>query len=133
MTRVNAGICPSKLHQLHLLAEWREITMVPAALRRRLRSLAPDKIRKRISRQFTLNQGHVVFFYDKMTFLMARFDLIAQEMRRRGYQPDMSRREAFYGFHHTWYNNWYPTEIDNNIVAERIALRISEKPHLYEI
>ena len=132
MTRVNAGINPRELHRAHLVAELREITMVPASLLRSLRTRTSKSILKEIPRSFTLNTGHVKFFYNKMTFLSNRFHLLADEMERRGYIPDRTRGIAFSDFDPIWDNNWTPTEKDNDVVRERIALRISEKPHLYQ-
>lgn len=132
MTRVNAGLDPRTLHRAHLIAEIREITMVPASLRRSLRTKHTRKILSEIPKQFTLNSGHVKFFYDKLSFLQNRFHSLANEMIRRGYAPDESRVVAFDGFPPEFYNDWAATEYDNDIVRARIALRISEKPHLYK-
>ena len=52
MTRINI-IPVSELYDQHLIAEYREITMVPAALDRTLKS--------KIAQQYTLNKGHVYF------------------------------------------------------------------------
>lgn len=131
MTRINSNLDPKSLKRMHLVAELREITMVPAALRRSLRTKTPEDVLKSIPKKFTLNAGHVKFFYDKQAFLRNRFVLLAAEMVRRGYSPDLTRIEAFDGFEPVWYNSWTSTEEDDNIVRERIALRISEKPHLY--
>tara|TARA_B100000508_G_C11461758_1_gene279572 strand:- start:2338 stop:2748 length:411 start_codon:yes stop_codon:yes gene_type:complete len=132
MTRVNADLDPRDLTRLHLIAEIREITMVAGSLKRSLKSKDVDSVIKRIPEQFTLNQGHVMFFYDKLDFLRRRFNRLADEMERRGYSPDRERIHAFDGFNDKLYNDWTATEDDNDIVRERIRLRISEKPHLYE-
>jgi len=131
LTRVNAGIPPRELHRAHLVAELREITMVPSSLARSLRTRTPDDILKNIPMVFTLNKGHVSFFYDKLGYLLKRFYLLADEMGRRGYNPDRTRAKYIEGFESLWYGDWSPTEADNDIVRERIRLRISEKPHLY--
>lgn len=132
MTRINADINPKELKRAHLLAEWREITMVPAALRRSLNSKSMNEVFRKIPPKFTLNSGHVTYFYDKMEFLKQRFVRIAAELVSRGYEPDMSRIVAFDGLPKEFYGNWKATETDNNIVRGRIALRISQKPHLYK-
>jgi deoxyribonuclease (pyrimidine dimer) len=132
MTRINADINPSELKRAHLIAEWREITMVPAALRRSLNSKSINSVLRSIPSGFTLNTGHVTFFYDKQQFLRDRFDKIAAEMVSRGMVPDISRKDAFDGLPKDFYGNWKATESDNNVVRERIALRISQKPHLYK-
>lgn len=131
MTRVNANLDPRELKRAHLLAELREITMVPASLKRSLRTQTPEKILQKIPKKFTLNQGHVLFFVNKLGFLKNRFDALCNEMVRRGYTPDRTRAIAFEGVDSIWYGDWEATEEDNNIVRERIALRISQKPHLY--
>jgi deoxyribonuclease (pyrimidine dimer) len=131
MTRVNADIDPKLLHRLHLIAELREITMVSGSLKRSLMTRSKLMVLSGIPKKFTLNTGHVKFFYNKLTFLQNRFDRLCNEMERRGYHPDRSRRQSFDGFDDRFYNDWTSTPEDDDIIHERIALRISEKPHLY--
>jgi deoxyribonuclease (pyrimidine dimer) len=131
MTRINAGVEPSELKRMHLVAEWREITMVPASLKRSLKTKTPHEVLEKISPQFTLNKGHVSFFYDKMNYLKRRMKRIAEEMNRRGYLVDYSRFSAFDGIDKMFFNEWNETEKARNIVLERINFRISQKPHLY--
>lgn len=132
MTRINSNLDPKTLKRMHLVAELREITMVPAALRRSLRTKHPSDILASIPAKFTLNTGHVKFFYNKLAFLQRRFDALADEMERRGYSPDWSRKTAFGNFDKAWYGNWESTPDDDKIVQERINFRISQKPHLYK-
>lgn len=132
MTRVNANIPPSELKRAHLIAELREIIMVPASLRRSLRTKSINDVLRSIPPKFTLNTGHVKFFYNKQNFLIDRFQQLCDEMERRGYVPDKERVSAFDGLPKEFYNSWQATEVDNNIVRERIAFRISQKPHLYK-
>ena len=132
MTRINSNVDPKTLKRMHLVAELREITMVPASLRRSLRTKSKEAVLKSVPANFTLNKGHVTFFYDKLGFLIQRFDRLADEMARRGYVPDRTRINAFNGFDKDWYGHWTATEVDNAIVQERINFRISQKPHLYK-
>lgn len=132
MTRINANLPPKELTRAHLVAELREITMVPASLRRSLKTKSMTEVCNKIPPKFTLNKGHVTFFYDKIGFLKRRFHMLADEMERRGYFVDRSRDRAFDGFDERWQGDWQSNETDNNIVRERIALRISQKPHLYK-
>jgi len=132
MTRINSDLDPKTLKRQHLIAEYREITMVPAALRRSLRTKSKADIIKSIPKKFTLNAGHVTFFYDKQEFLRKRFHRLCEEMNRRGYKYDSSREIPFVGFDPAFNNDWNSTPEDDNIVNERIALRISQKPHLYK-
>ena len=131
MTRINSNIDPKLLHRRHLIAELREITMVPAALRRSLRTRNKEKILSSIPAKFTLNGGHVTFFYDKQLFLKKRFMRLADELVRRGYNPDYGRAAAFDNFDSEWVNDWESTLDDDRLVLDRINLRISQKPHLY--
>jgi len=132
MTRINSDLDPQTLKRMHLVAELREITMVPASLRRSLRTKSASEVMRSIPKTFTLNKGHVTFFYNKLGFLSKRFDKLASEMERRGYSPDRSRRVAFDGFDKMWYGEWQSTPADDAVVTERINLRISQKPHLYK-
>lgn len=132
MTRINAGVKVTELHRRHLVAELREITMVPAALRRSLRTRSVDSILSTIPVSFSLNTNHVKFFYNKLSFLQTRFGELAAEMVRRGYHPDHSRIVAFEGFPPEFYGQWTPTPESRNIVLSRITQRIAEKPWLYE-
>lgn len=132
MTRINSDLDPKTLKRMHLIAELREITMVPAALKRSMRTKSTAAILKSIPKKFTLNAGHVTFFYDKQKFLMNRFMKLTAEMERRGYSPDQGRVMAFIGFDAEFNKNWEATPEDNALVQERINLRISQKPHLYK-
>lgn len=133
MTRINSGVNPEELHQRHLIAEYREITMVPAALKRALRTKTIDSVLKSIPRKFSLNKGHVSFFYDKQLYLVHRFNRLIDEMKKRGYNYDQYRDVAFMENIPTiFYGDWKETEEARNEVIERIRLRVSEKPHLYK-
>lgn len=132
MTRINSDLDPRLLKRMHLVAELREITMVPASLRRSLRTKTKEAVLKSVPANFTLNKGHVTFFYNKLNFLRDRFEGLINEMWRRGYTPDATRIQAFNGFDEEFYGDWTATEADNAIVQERINFRISQKPHLYK-
>ena len=132
MTRINSDLDPKNLKRMHLVAELREITMIPAPLRRSIEARTAEEIHNGIPKDFTLNKGHVTFFYNKLKFLIKRFNKLADEMERRGYSPDRTRIEAFDGFDKQWYGDWESSDKDDEIVIERINFRISQKPHLYE-
>jgi deoxyribonuclease (pyrimidine dimer) len=63
MTRINI-IPVEEFMDQHLSAEYRKITMVPASLTRTLLSKTGLDYKK-IPKSYTLNKGHVYFFYDK--------------------------------------------------------------------
>ena len=63
MTRINI-IPANELYDQQLIDEYREITMVPAALKRTLNS-KNGLVKSKISNKYTLNSGHVYFFIIK--------------------------------------------------------------------
>jgi len=85
MTRINSDIDPKQLMDQHLMAEYRELPMVLSSLRRSLRTQSEREILKKIPPRFTLNKGHVLFFYNKLTFLKDRYTRIVDELLNRGY------------------------------------------------
>ena len=130
MTRINI-VEPSELTDQHLIAEYREITMVPGSLKRTLVSKIGYKESK-VPKQYTLNTGHVYFFYNKGKYLYKRYREIVIEMKLRGFNPDRNRkfpRDIF--IDNNLYNDWMPTMEDYKIIRQRIAERISSKPDWY--
>lgn len=130
MTRINL-VEPTELYDQHLVAEYRELFMVGSALQRSLRSPKWESNRKKYPKQFTLNTGHVSFFYDKGQYLDNRYQALIAEMKRRGMTPDPSRTFKREQWPDELYQDWTPSERDKNIVRERIAKRVSQKPDWY--
>jgi deoxyribonuclease (pyrimidine dimer) len=129
MTRINI-IPVSELTDQHLIAEYREITMIPAALTRTLNSKS-GFIKKKIPDRFTLNTGHVYFFYDKGLYLYNRYDNIVEEMILRGFNPDLKRIFPKDIFPFELFNDWTPTIKEQKIVRRRIKEKIAMKPSWY--
>lgn len=130
MTRINL-VPVEDLKNKHLLAEYREMPMVPASLNRTLKS-KKGLVRSRISKKYTLNAGHVYFFYDKGKFLDDRYSRIVEEMKKRGWNPDPNRIFPATIFkENNLYGDYEPSNDEINISNNRIQLRISQKPHLY--
>ena len=129
MTRINI-IAVSELTDQHLIAEYREITMIPAALTRTLNSKS-GFIKKKIPDRFTLNTGHVYFFYDKGLYLYNRYDNIVEEMILRGFNPDLKRIFPKDIFPFELFNDWIPTMKEQEIVRSRIKEKIAMKPSWY--
>jgi deoxyribonuclease (pyrimidine dimer) len=129
MTRINI-IPPDELMDQHLVAEYREITMVPAALNRTLKSKTGFNL-NRVSKDYTLNAGHVYFFYNKGKYLDKRYKELVNEMKARGMNPDPSRKFPKEGYPKELFNDWTPTVVEQDIARERINKRISEKPNWY--
>lgn len=134
MTRINL-VDPKELADQHVFAEWREIKMVPAALKRSLKSKNPHQILNSIPKEFTLNKGHVTFFYDKMQYLSDRYDLLSEELRQRGFRKDLewnSFNEYCEGIPSVFFKSYNPSSNAITIIRERIQERISMKPHWYK-
>lgn len=129
MTRINI-ISPSELTDQHLIAEYREITMVPGSLQRTLRSKGGLDKRK-IKKVFTLNEGHVYFFYDKGKYLDKRYDELVDEMKSRGFKPNPERKFPREVFVEGLYNDWFPSFDEQKIIRERIDEKIAMKPSWY--
>ena len=129
MTRINI-IPVSELTDQHLIAEYREITMIPAALTRTLNSKS-GFIKKKIPDRFTLNTGHVYFFYDKGLYLYNRYDNIVEEMILRGFNPDVKRLFPKGIFPSELFNDWTPNIEDQELVRDRIKEKIAMKPNWY--
>ena len=128
MTRIN--IVPvEELTDQHLMAEYREIFMIGSALQISLKSKDWDP--KRIPKKFTLNTGHVMFFYNKGKYLYNRYEQIKEELTKRNFKLDKSRLFKVTQFPTEYYNDWEPTKEDQAIVWQRIEERIQEKPEWY--
>ena len=128
MTRINL-VDPSELHDQHLVAEYRELFMVGSSLRRSLQS--PHWNVNRIPKNFTLNKGHVSFFYNKGKYLHKRYQALIREMQRRGMSPDPDRVFKREQWPDDLYLDWTPSEDDKNIIRQRIREKIAMKPDWY--
>ncbi len=131
MTRINI-VEPSELYDQHLVAEYRETLMVPAALRRSLRRKTPLDPNKEIPKTFTLNKGHVKFFYDKLLYLKKRYNRLVEEMKARGMSPDPNRTFPDLEEFPEWCRgDWSPSLQELKIIRQRIIERVNEKPTWY--
>ena len=130
MTRINI-ISPSELTDQHLIAEYREIFMVAGSLKRTLIS-KNGYLQSKVPKEYTLNSGHVYFFYNKGKYLNKRYSLIIKEMKLRGFNPDMERKfpkDIF--INNNLYNDWSPNQNDIKIIRQRISEKIALKPTWY--
>jgi len=130
MTRINI-ISPSELTDQHLIAEYREIFMVAGSLKRTLISKS-GFVESKVPKNFTLNNGHVYFFYNKGKYLYKRYNLIIKEMKSRGFKPDEKRifpKDIF--IMNNLFNDWEPNQSDIKIIRKRINEKIAMKPSWY--
>jgi len=130
MTRINL-VRPEDLADQHLFAEWRESKMiVPAALR----SLKAGTATKDISSKYTLNSGHVKFFFDKLHFVRRRYVALGYELKNRNYdiKPfEFGNDDYYHVYDRIPQHRWEPSKDEIKINIERIAQRLSERPNWY--
>ncbi len=130
MTRINL-VPVEELMDQHLMAEYRELLMVPSALRRSLRTLSESEVLKRVPSEFVLGKGHVSFFYDKLFYLRQRYHLLQIELTKRGFQLDPYREFPPHEFQFVFYGDYVPTDAALALIRERIQTRIEKKPTWY--
>lgn len=116
MTRINVGVLPSELPNRLLLAEHREITRVPNAVRRLIGSRKVVLLPLR----FTLGTGHVRFFYRRLGYLRRRYNTLLVECRRRGFDIT-DKSEAFNGLPQSVMGEYEEQSRDRRIVLDRIC------------
>ena len=132
MTRINL-VPVSELANQHLMAEFREIKMVPKSLARSLKTQSVEKVAKKIPAKFTLNSGHVLFFYDKGAYLQKRYAELTVELMRRGFKINVDAKLDPEGTMDSapWNGDYKPTEEALEIIRRRIAEKIAMKPDWY--
>lgn len=130
MTRINI-VPPRELSDQHLVAEYREIFMVGSSLQRSINSKAWANTIQSLPPRFTLNTGHVKFFYNKGMYLSKRYDMLVREMRSRGMNPDPERTFKKFQWPLELYNDWTPLKEDLDVIRARIAEKIKQKPEWY--
>lgn len=133
MTRINSNVKPELLLDQHLMAEYRELPMVFASLKRSLKTKSVSEVLASIPPLFTLNEGHVTFFYDKLLFLHNRYEFLKDELRSRGFQLDDDR--AMYDYLEypvEFQNDWVSTKDEDKVVITRILEKHAMKPEWYK-
>ncbi len=114
MTRINTGIRAKELPDKLLLAELREIKRIPNVISKgnyRLEGI-PD--------EFTLGTGHVKFFYNKLEYLLERYNELRCEALKRGFNVS-DFKEAWSNVPLDLMNNYTETQRDREILIERIS------------
>ena len=130
MTRINL-VDPSELSDQHLVAEYREIFMVGSSLQRSLKSKNWEKTLANIPDKYTLNKGHVTFFYNKGKYLYKRYEVLIEEMKNRGMNPDSERKFKTEQWPDELFNDWEPELDDYKVIRARIKEKIEMKPDWY--
>ena len=119
MTRINV-VPVTELCDKHLLAEYHEITRVF-----KLARPCPDA-----PKEYTLGNGHVKFFYDKLGFITERTKQLIAELSKRGYKVKLGVYNLEYNravhLDRRFWNDYTPTPEALEINRARIAERISQ-------
>lgn len=133
MTRINL-VPPAELMDQHLFAEFREIKMVPKALARSLKARGLYGVLKAIPPVFTLNTGHVMFFYNKGLYLRKRYNQLQLELYKRdinfNYDSPLDPDRVWYA-QDALNQDYAPTLEALAIIRKRIAEKIAMKPTWY--
>lgn len=134
MTRINL-VPPQELMDQHLFAEFREIKMVPKALARSIKARGIAGVLSQIPNKFTLNTGHVTFFYNKGQYLHTRYEQLRTELSLRG--VNFNREAALdpdnvMGVDTRLMQDYNPTPEALSVVRSRIAEKIAMKPSWYK-
>ena len=113
MTRINTGIAAQELPDKLLLAELREIKRIPNVIKSGRYNMAGQPT------EFTLGTGHVKFFYDKLEYLLERYNNLRWEALYRGFNVS-DWTDAWEGVPPELMNNYNETERDRQLLIERI-------------
>lgn len=126
--RIN--VCnPIWLADQHLIAEYRELKMLPKSLLRSINSKKGLKL-KDIPKEYTLNKGHGYFFYDKVGFIIKRFNDVLLEMENRKFTTNY-KTLYLVDIPQNLFGMYEPTDEAKLINLERIRLRIAGKPNWF--
>lgn len=113
MTRINTGIRANELPDKLLLAELREIKRIPNVI-------AKGNYRmENIPERFTLGTGHVKFFYNKLEYLLERYNELRDEAINRGFNVS-DFNDAWSNVPSRLMNGYQETERDRSLLIERI-------------
>jgi deoxyribonuclease (pyrimidine dimer) len=119
MTRINC-IPVEFLIDQHLLAEYREMLRIPAALRKSMKAGRPVAT----PLFYKMSEGHIKFFYDKGEFLRKRHIELKSELKRRGLNhSDLSLSLSdfrHYGFMGDWDPDYEAMLVNTERLLERI-------------
>lgn len=126
--RINCGIPVENLTDEHLMAEHREIKMLPYFVNKSELSGSNKKIPKR----FTLNKGHILFFTNKVGFVINRYKNIHNECIKRNLFP-VDYLDKLLSVDKKYCGDYIPQDRDRQILEERISSRIitSTKPYFH--
>lgn len=127
MTRINL-VPPKELCDQHLIAELHELPRIPnGLLSGHLKTSYPET-----PDSFTLGEGHVKFFVNKLTYLYSRYVLLLEEAHQRGFKvKDRFPEEAMFVLPLSNWEEYYPTKEEISISRERISQKLPLNARYY--
>lgn len=127
MTRINV-VPVETLTRQHLQGEYKEITRVFGLVRKaQARKINKYNFHQKVNppAEYTLGAGHVTHFYDKLGYIVKRYEQLSDEMRRRGYKPNqIPSDELLKGIDKWWQGDYTPTPEAIKINMQRIEERL---------
>lgn len=114
MTRINVGVDPREIPKKALNAEHREIVRIPNDLRK-----GKYKNLSKAPKEFTLGEGHVLFFATRIGYLKRRYQAIYDACIEKNINVQ-SFITAFEDIPEKYMNDYTPTEADREIIIARM-------------
>lgn len=132
MTRINL-VDPKILTDQHLFTEYRELPRILNNVRNAISSgkTWTKHYAKNAPRDFVLGTGHMVFFYNRIGFLLKRHQLIVDECIRRGINISHTDGLDASDIPDAWKNDYNPTASGIELSKQRLNEKIMMKPDWY--
>ena len=112
---------------MHLRGEYKEIVRVFGLVRKAQESGINKynfKTKKKVPEEYTLGTGHVLFFYNKLNYVLKRYNELTTEMINRGFKPNPVPNEALLeNIDSSWINDYSPTPEAISLNRQRIKDR----------
>ena len=125
MTRINC-VPVTELCNKHLFAEWRELPRIRSYLNKSLKKDVMKTLLCEVPPRHVLGSGHVKFFYNKLHWILNRYDELTTELLQRGYNIEPRRLEINAPLQ--FWNDWKPNGQDMKTNRERIKDRLPKNP-----
>lgn len=116
------------LCRLHCIAEIKEITRVfgfAKTATQKYSNAYQWRLHKKPPSHYVLGTGHVMFFVDKLGYIVNRYKLLCTEWRSRGYNVNqISENDLLSGIDKSFINSYTPTQEAIALNVERINERL---------
>jgi deoxyribonuclease (pyrimidine dimer) len=130
MTRINV-IPVEDLVDEHLRGEYKEITRVFTHVRKaQQKGITPVNFKKQYKqpKHYVMGTGHVVFFYDKLGWVLNRYRALSREMVWRGFNAiPVQSKKLTEGLDIRWFGDYDITQDAINVNIQRIQERLNAK------